>query len=447
MGTEPDDARPAEDRAGVSRERGRAAGPAGPTVGVEEEYLLVDPVSREPVPYGPEVAAQAASASGLGDRFGTELTRHQVEARTEPHATVGELGEQIRSLRAAAARAAGRRGLCIVSSGSPVLGRPDPPPFSRSARYDRSVATFRALDDEQAICGCHVHIGIPDRARALQVGNHLRCWLPSLVALTANSPYWQGGDTGYASWRTMAWARWPAAGPPPYIESPAHFDDVVGRLIDTGAIMDRGGLYWDIRPSSHVPTLEIRAADAVPTADETALLAAVVKASAATALAAVDAGEPAPRPGPEILRAACWRAARDGLAGQSVDLPSSRLVPAVTRLEQLLSWIRPALHHHGDLEFVRTAWARLRAGGSGADRQRAAYRSRAALPDVVDHLIATTTPANAGPSPFAARPRTGSIGRGVVDGVTAHPDGDGRPPAPTASRHERGERTPCQGEP
>ncbi|MGW8378903.1 glutamate--cysteine ligase [Streptomyces sp. ODS28] len=364
--------------------------PKGLTVGVEEEYLLVDPLTRHVEPQAQKVI-QACSGS-LGVRVGTELTQYQVEARTDPHTSLGDLHEQIRSMRATVARAASRQGLRIISSGSPVLGQAAPPPISEGPRYAQSVATFRALDDEQTVCASHIHIGIPDRERALQVSNHLRCWIPALIALSANSPYWQAADTGYASWRTMTLARWPTAGPPPYFESAQHYEDLVGHLLDTGALMDRGGLYWDIRPSTHVPTLEVRAADAATTPEDTLLLAAIVRAMTATALAAVEAGEPAPRPRPELLRAACWRAARDGLSGQSVDLPTSRLTPAHHHLEQLLTWIRPALQRHGDLDLVRAAWSRLRAQGDGATRQRAAHRQRAHVPDVVDHLITAAVP-------------------------------------------------------
>ncbi|MER6348748.1 carboxylate-amine ligase [Streptomyces sp. NPDC001595] len=361
------------------------------TVGVEEEYLLVDPVTRQVSPQAQKVLEQAASA-GLGDRVGPELTAYQVEARTDPHTRMDDLGEQIRSMRAIVAGAAARQGLRIISSGTPVLGQSHPTPLSEGARYANSVAVFRALDDEQTACACHIHVGVEDRRLALRISNHLRPWIPALIALSANSPYWEGRDTGYASWRTMTTARWPVAGPPPYFESPAHFDELVGHLIETGAVMDRGGLYWDIRPSDHVPTLEIRVPDATAGAEETVLLAAIVRAMVATAWRAVDAGEAAPRPRPEVLRAACWRAARDGLAGRSVELPSSRLIAATARVDQLLAWIGPALRRHGDLESVSAGWSRLRAVGDGAGRQRGAYRRRSGLPDVVDHLIASTTP-------------------------------------------------------
>ncbi|MEW2293068.1 glutamate--cysteine ligase [Streptomyces sp. NPDC006743] len=372
----------------------RPAAPVGVaaplTVGVEEEFLLVDPVTRTVSPQGPQVAATAAGQ--LGHRVGTELTRYQIEGRTEPHTRLSEAAEELRATRAVLARAAAGRGLRIASSGSPVLGLVTPVPLTPGPRYAESLSLFRALDDEQSACACHVHVGVADPGEAIEVSNHLRPWLPTLIALTANSPYWAGRDTGYASWRTTTWGRWPVAGPPPYFESPAHFRSLVEELIATGTVMDRGGLYWDIRPSHHLPTMEVRVADAGLTPEDTVLLAAVVRALTATALTAVRAGDPAPRPAPEMLRAACWRAARDGLSGHALDPVTRRLLPQTRQTEHMLRAISHALHRNGDLDLVRTQWDRLRTRGNGADRQRAAYRHRSSLHDVVDHVIHATCP-------------------------------------------------------
>lgn len=358
------------------------------TVGAEEEFLLVDPVSRAVSAQADTVVAEAARE--LGDHLGLELTRYQVEVRTDPHTSLTDFAEQIRSTRASVVRAAARHGLRVISSGSPILGQVAPPPLTAGPRYAQSAATFGALDDEQCACACHIHVGVPDLATALRISNRLRPWIPALISLTGNSPFWAGRETGYASWRTTTWGRWPVAGPPPYFESPSHFEDLVAGFIATGSVMDRGGLYWDIRPSHHVPTLEFRLADAATTPGETVLLAGLIRAMTATALQATT-GDPVFRPMPEMLRAACWRAARDGLTGQGIDLATGQLVPAVDQIGQLLSWLQPALKEHGDTELVNTLWSRLRATGSGADRQRAAYQRRARLTDVVDHLISATT--------------------------------------------------------
>ncbi|MGW2224250.1 carboxylate-amine ligase [Streptomyces formicae] len=360
------------------------------TVGIEEELLLIDPVTRELSPRGTELVRETVGA--LGDRTGAELTRYQVKLRTGPHICLREADEQIRDARRTLADSADRLGLRIASTGTPVQAPTGPVLFTPGARYAQSVAHYRALDDEQVVCACHIHVGMPDPRAAVQVSNHLRPWLPVLTALTANSPFWTGRDTGYASWRTTSWGRWPVAGPPPYLESAAHLDELVQTLIRAEALVDRAGLYWDIRPSHHLPTLEVRVADAALTPDDSILLAAVVRALAATALTAIQAGEPAPRPVPELLRAACWRAARDGLSGRGIDLSTGRLVAQRTLAERLLRYVAPALERHGDLGLVRSHWRRLRTVGTGADRQRAAYQRRSSTNDLIDYIIAVSCP-------------------------------------------------------
>ncbi|MEV5880213.1 glutamate--cysteine ligase [Streptomyces sp. NPDC052101] len=360
------------------------ARPLPVTVGVEEEYLVVDPVSRQVSPEAEKVVAHAAV--DLGDRVTTELTRYQIEIRTDPHTSLTDLGDQLRSARAAVSRAAARLGLRAISSGTPVLGQHTPPPISDSDRYAQSVAIYGALDHEQSVCACHVHVGVPDEITALQLSNHMRPWLPAITALSANSPYWEARDTGYASWRTLTWGRWPVAGPPPYFTSRSDFHDLVDSLIASGTVMDRGGLYWDIRPSHHVPTLEIRIADALPTVEDTVLLAGAVKGLAADALTAIRRSQPAPQPRPEILKAACWRAARDGLTGDTIHLHTRRLEPATTLIERLWNTVHAGLGA-GDLALLNAAQAHLYTHGNGADRQRNAYRQRRHLPDVVDYLI------------------------------------------------------------
>ncbi|MFH8804333.1 glutamate--cysteine ligase [Streptomyces sp. NPDC017936] len=390
MSSEPHGGAGPTDALAPARPFGSSRAPATLTVGVEEELLLVDPLTRVLSPRGPEVVSEAAGE--LGDRIGTELTRYQVEVRTDPHTCLKEAAEQIRSTRVAAARAAARHGARLASTGTPVLGQTSPVPITPGARYARSAAHFRALDDEQTACACHIHVGLPDPRDAVHVSNHLRPWLPALIAFSANSPFRDGQDTGYASWRTTTWGRWPVAGPPPYFESPAHFDDLVDTLIDAEALIDRGGLYWDIRPSHHLPTIEVRVADAALTPDDTLMLVAVVRALTATALQHIRAGEPAPRPAPEVLRAACWRAARDGLAGTGIDPLTGHLVAQTTLVEKLLHTITPALRRHDDLDHTHEQWQRLRTQGTGADRQRAAHRRRTSTHDVVDYLISATCP-------------------------------------------------------
>ncbi|GAA4185920.1 glutamate--cysteine ligase [Streptosporangium oxazolinicum] len=365
-----------------------------PLVGVEEEYLVVDPLTREVSPRAAEVIAQAARE--LGERTSTEITRFQVEAKTPPYAGISGLEEQVRHMRAAMAAAAGEHGLAVVASGTPVLGDVVPPLITDHPRYGVGIATYRSLHDEQTICAGHVHVHLPDREAAVLVSNHLRPWLPVLIAMMANSPMWAGRDTGYASWRTLCWGKWPVAGPPPYFSSLAEFDELVGRLTEAGVLVDPGTIFWDIRPSSRLPTLEIRVTDVPATAEEAGLLAAVVRALVVTALGRVTASDPGPRLSAELLRAAYWQAARDGLEGHGISPVTGELLATGDLLDALVRYSRPALEETGDLEMVTERLAWLRAVGTGAARQRAALAVRGRHADVVDYLVRQTTSGGVG---------------------------------------------------
>ncbi|MFF3393595.1 glutamate--cysteine ligase [Streptomyces sp. NPDC002669] len=358
---------------------------SAPLMGVEEEYFLVDPVTREVVPYAAEVVGRAAE--DLGDLVSRELGRYQVETKTPPCRTFGELHGELRHLREAVGGAAEAVGARAVPVGAVVLGSPVPMPISEGSRCEEQLRDYRGLVDEHLICATHVHVGVPDRERAVLVSNHLRPWLPLLIALSANSPFFCGRDTGYASWRHMMWQRWPVSGPPPYFRDHDEYEALLEGLTVGRALADHRTLFWDVRLSSRYPTIEVRAADVPVTAGESALLAVLVRALTVTALRDVEAGRPCPRPPAELLRAACWRAARDGLRGRDMDPHTGRLSPAGDRVPSLLRRIGPALEETGDRETVVALLDRLAATGTGADRQRAVHARRGSLVDVVDALV------------------------------------------------------------
>ncbi|MFJ6166863.1 glutamate--cysteine ligase [Micromonospora orduensis] len=369
---------------------GQRSGSSIPLLGVEEEFLVVDADRGEVVPEAATVVDGARPT--LGPRVGGEITKLQVETRTDPCLSVDDLSAQLTDCRAAVQGAARSAGLRVIASGSPVLGCAVPPPITEGPRQDRGTATFRGLHDEVAICAVHVHVQEPDRDRAVLIGNHLRQHLPVFVALTANSPYWSERDTGYASWRTVTWGRWPVAGPPPFLRSAREYDDHVDMLLDAGALVDHGTIFWDLRLSRTHPTIEVRVADVPVTAVESAALAALVRALVVTAGEAVDRGDEGPQPAPELMRLAYWRAARDGMGGHGVDVGTGRLLPAAVLADRLVERAGPALDEAGDRERVE-AWRKgLTADGDGATRQRAAAARRGRLTDVVDEIAAWTAP-------------------------------------------------------
>ncbi|MFI9816813.1 carboxylate-amine ligase [Saccharothrix variisporea] len=357
---------------------------AGPTLGVEEEFLVVDPVSGLPVPLGAEVARYARERFGAD--LDVEMSAAQVEARTTVCHDLGEVRRQLSGLRAVAAGSARRVGGVLLAVGVPPVGGPETP-TTDGVRYRQLGEDFRLLAAEQSISGCHVHVGVPDPETAVQVCNHVRPWLPVLGALTANSPIACGRDTGYASWRSVVWSRWPSAGPPPYFESAADYERTCAMLMESGAGRDTRMVYWDVRPSAHLPTAEVRVADVAATVDEAVLLAGLVRALVATALGDLRRGLRASRVPTEWLRVASWRAARDGVGGCGLDVFSGRLVPMRLLVDRLVEVARDALCANGDLAFVEHSLSVVDSRGTGADRQRRVFARGGG---VVHHVAAET---------------------------------------------------------
>ncbi|MFW0796930.1 glutamate--cysteine ligase [Gordonia sp. CPCC 205515] len=360
------------------------ARPAPPTLGVEEEFILVDPHSRRPVARNREVA-EAARAHGVD--LDLELTPCQVEIATPPCATGDEVLAELRRLRSVVATAAEDVGVRAIATGVPPTV-PDHFPITDGRRYQQIGERFGMLAHEQGICGFHVHVGVPDRDIAVGVSNRLRPYLPILLALAANSAVYRGSDTGHASWRSILWSRWPAAGPPPYLRSRKHFESLVAMFVSSGAILDDHMVYWDIRPSDHLPTIEIRVGDVQQRADESAAIAVIVRGLVVRALDDLAYGSPAPMIDEEILAAAMWKAAHDGLDGDGIDVRTGEAARAITMLGDVIEVARDL---SGEDAMIERAASRWRATGNGASRQRTAYAEGATAQDLVDTAIAEFT--------------------------------------------------------
>ncbi|MFB9903371.1 carboxylate-amine ligase [Allokutzneria oryzae] len=357
------------------------------TVGVEEEFLLVDERNRT---VAPRAAAVLAGAAHLGATVQQEMTLFQVETSTPVCSTMTELHTQLTALRRTVDGMARQHGMRINATGTAVLGHPPTPPITDAPRYRRIAERFGSLIDGQSICGCHVHLGVSAPESALLVMNHLRPWLPTLLAMSANSPFWHGRDTRHASWRYLIFGRWPTAGPPPHFASVDDYDAAVRTLLRSGAALDRGMIYWDVRRSCNHPTIELRVCDVAPTPDEAVLIAALTRALGTQALLGGGPRRDERPVSQAALRAALWRAAHDGLEGRGVDVVSGRTVRAFSLVEQLVQQVRDELVDCGDLELVLDLVARLRERRSGAYRQRVAFAERGDLADVVDMLSAQT---------------------------------------------------------
>ncbi|MBC2879586.1 MULTISPECIES: carboxylate-amine ligase [Streptomyces] len=389
-----------------------------PTVGVEEEYFLVRADTRAVAPAGPRVADRAARA--LGDSVAGEFTDFQVEVRTPPCATMDELHAHVVRLRRSVAAYAAEEGLRICPSGTPVIGGGGRVPVGDHLRYRAGVDLFRSLMDDFAVCSLHVHVSLPDREVAALVGNHLRAWLPMLVEMSANSPFYDGRDTGYASWRSVIRLRFPGQGPQPYVESFDDYRRIASAMAEAGAMSFAELPFWDVRPHPRLPTLEVRCMDVPAEPADSAAVAAVVRGLVVTCARLVENGDNGPRLRGELLRGIYWRSARDGWPGQGLDPVPGRVLPAPERARGLVDHIRAALEELGDLERVTAFLDRLAVHGTGAHRQRAAYRA-GGLSAVVDDLTRATTSPGSGPAPDAAGPAPDAAGPGPAPGGAGGP--------------------------
>jgi glutamate---cysteine ligase / carboxylate-amine ligase len=359
-----------------------------PRIGVEEEFHIVDLQTCKATPAVDTMLAQLE-----GDSFFPELQRSLVEANTLPCESLDELRAELCRLRRRLTEVADPLGLGVVAAGTVPLVDLVGSNISAGARYERMQYEYQMLVQEQHICGAQVHVDVPDRDVAVAVVQHVSPYLPIFLALSASSPYWRGIDSGYASYRCMVWQRWPTAGPPGPMHNAADYDAMVADLVASGTISDPGMVYFDIRPSAHLPTVELRICDACPMVDDVVLIAGLFRALVQRARGWVEDGKPFPEIRHELLRAATWRAARSGLEGDLVDLAGAgrpALVPPSVLVERLVSELRPELDALGDWKQVSELSQRALAAGSSAAHQRRTFGRRGELTDVVRHLLAQT---------------------------------------------------------
>jgi carboxylate-amine ligase len=278
--------------------------------------------------------------------------------------------------------AAEEHGCRIAACGTAPLRHGGPVAVTDKARYRAMVTQAPQLVAEQLVNGMHVHVAIPGREEGVQVLNRLRTWLPTLTAMAANSPLWDGHDTGFASWRTVIFSRWPVSGMPPSFQDAADYERRIQRLLDAGLIADTHQVYWQVRLSPRYPTIEVRCLDVQLSVDEAVMLAGIIRALVATALAEAADGAPMTECAPELLQAAMWHAARHGLGDTLVD-PTGERRSAHDVLSGLLRHVAPALDACDDARHVKALTERLARDGTGADRQRAAL-ARGGLDAVMD---------------------------------------------------------------
>ena len=345
---------------------------------------------RSPASSDLEPAGSCRGRRAVGDEVTNELYLSQIEIGTPVCRTLADVRANLIRLRRAVIEAARKEGSRIAASGTHPFSHWGDQTLTPKRAVRELADDFQQLTREQIICGCHVHVGIADREAAIQVMNRSRPWLATILALSSNSPFWLGEDTGYASYRTQLFGRFPLTGTPHEFASRVEFDELVAGLTSAGVIEDGSFIYWDARPSSHVETLEFRIADVCQTVNEAVMIAGLVRALARACHDQWSRGEPVEPVRPELLRVAAWRASRFGLAGELIDVRARRSIPAPVLVEAMLKFLRPWLEEGGEWDEIEALVRETEAHGTGASRQREALSRGGRMEDMVNRIVEET---------------------------------------------------------
>jgi len=357
--------------------------------GVEEELLLVEEQTGQAVAVARALLADLESSVDTSSgELTAELQQEMVEAVTEPRESREQLLADIvanRSHADRAARAVGARAVAVATS--PLLVHPH---IMADSRYARIRDRFGVTARTSLTCGLHVHVTIENREEGVAVLDRVRAWLPLLIAITANSPFAAGEDTGFVSYRSRAWSQWPTTGPSDLFHTAEAYDAYCESLLATGVLLDAGMFYFDARLSRHHPTIEIRVSDVCLEPSTTATVAAICRALVETAVSDWRAGIP-PAPVPSaLIRLASLRASQTGLAEQLLHPIDAMPIPARAAVDLLLDHTAAQLEAAGDAAAVRAELDRLFAVGTGAQLQRASFSRTESLRQVVLDAIALT---------------------------------------------------------
>jgi carboxylate-amine ligase len=333
---------------------------------VEEEFFLLHPDGSTA-----SVAPQVLRDLPGGRRFQAEWMQFQVEAATGVCADLASLAEQMSEGRRAVARAAAGWGADMVSSGTAPFRVAGTGQTTDDDRFRHLRERFPDIAEETVVCGAHVHVGVPTRAEGVEVLNRVRGWLPVLLALSGNSPMWEGGDSGWESYRHRVFGRWPTARLAPWCIDEAAYDAAIEQRISARDAIDARSVYWYARLSPRFPTVEFRIADTGLTVADTLLQAALCRALVATALAEALTHQPAAMVPEHVLEESLVSAARYGLGTLMIDPREGVLAPGQAVLYRMVEHLHPALQASGDWPTVAQLVAQRRAQKSGSARQRA----------------------------------------------------------------------------
>ncbi len=357
------------------------------TIGIEEEYQIIDPATRELRSYVQRFLEHGQTV--LPDQIRPEFLQSQVEAGTRICHDIQVARRELVHMRRSIWELAESEGLWVAAAGTHPFSswaRQEVSPFGR---YPELARFLQDVGRRLLIFGMHVHIGIEDQELLINVMNQIRYFLPHLLALSTSSPIWHGRDTGLKSYRSVIFESLPRTGIPPQFGSYADYRSYVDLLLATGSIEETSHIWWDVRPSEKFPTLEVRIPDMCTRVDETLCLAALVQAIVAKLVRLRQANQTWRIYHKHLLDENKWRAVRYGITGKLIDFGKVKEMPLATLIEELLAWVDDVVDELGSRREVEYAHTILQHGAS-ADRQLAVYHRTGDFRAVVDQVVEET---------------------------------------------------------
>ena len=357
------------------------------TLGIEEELMIVD---SETLELQNSIEAMLEALPQAEGQIKPELMESVLEVATTPCKNTREAGAQLRDLRRLTQRTASELGLAIGSAGTHPFAMWEDQRIVARPRYRDLVAALRFVARQELIFGVHVHVGVDDADKAVHVANGMRVHVPLLLALSANSPFWRADATGLLSTRTPIFRAFPRVGIPPTYKNFEEYSARVGFMVESGAIEDYTYLWYDVRPHPNFGTVEVRVMDAQTRLEHTLALAALVQAMVKELCEHYESGEALSTYPYEMLDENKWLAARHGLDGELVDLPSKDRVSTKELARRVIDRVRPhseELGSDGELDAIEDLLQR----GNGAARQIVVYEANHDLREVVGEIIEKTS--------------------------------------------------------
>ena len=357
------------------------------TLGIEEEYQVICPKTRELISHDQKIVTEAEKV--LNDQVKAEMHQAVVEVGTNICADVTDARKQITHLRKTISGIANDLGYKIGAAGTHPFSKWEKQPITPNPRYDEIVNELQDTARSNLIFGLHVHVGIEDKNMALHLVNAMRYFLPHLYALSTNSPFWEGRNTGFKSFRSKVFDKFPRTGIPGVFDNYAQYENYVNLLVKTNCIDNPKKIWWDIRVHPFFPTLEVRICDVPLTVNETICIAALIQALVAKLYKLRSQNLNFMVYHRALINENKWRAGRYGIDGKMIDFGKESEVDTKLLMRELLDFVDDVVDDLGsrkDIEYINE----MLKNGTGADRQLKIFEQTNSLTKVVDYITEQT---------------------------------------------------------